>query len=60
MKTLKSWKGRENINGTHFKLLRCSTNLDGPTENFKDTDREIVNKLNENNLFNDWFSNISA
>ncbi|HET9952955.1 MAG TPA: hypothetical protein VFQ61_00555 [Polyangiaceae bacterium] len=30
----------------HFRLLRCSTNLSGPTENFRETDREIVNALN--------------
>ena len=29
--------------GTEFNLLRCSTNLDGPTENFTKTDQEIVN-----------------
>lgn len=31
-----------------FRLLRCSTNLDGPTEGFRATDWEIVNALNEN------------
>lgn len=31
----------------HFHLLRCSTNLSGPTENFCATDRLIVNALNE-------------
>ncbi len=30
----------------HFRLLRCSTNLDGPTENFRATDRHIVDALN--------------
>jgi hypothetical protein len=30
-----------------FHLLRCSTNLSGPTENFCVTDRFIVNALNE-------------
>jgi hypothetical protein len=29
-----------------FRLLRCSTNLSGPTENFCETDRAIVNALN--------------
>lgn len=29
-----------------FHLLRCSTNLAGPTENFRATDREIVDALN--------------
>ena len=31
----------------HFRLLRCSTNLSGPTENFCASDRRIVNSLNE-------------
>ena len=30
----------------HFHLLRCSTNLSGPTENFRATDRYIVDALN--------------
>ena len=30
----------------HFKLLRCSTNLTGPTDNFRPTDTHIVNKIN--------------
>lgn len=30
----------------HFQLLRCSSNLGGPTENFRETDREIVSLLN--------------
>ncbi len=29
-----------------FNLLRCSSNLDGPTENFRETDREVVDKVN--------------
>lgn len=29
-----------------FKLLRCSTNLDGPTDNLRYTDHEIIDKLN--------------
>lgn len=29
-----------------FNLLRCSTNFDGPTENCKNTDDEILTKLN--------------
>ncbi|MEZ4410113.1 MAG: hypothetical protein R3A52_27095 [Polyangiales bacterium] len=29
----------------HFRLLRCSTNLSGPTENFRATDRAIVDAL---------------
>ncbi|MEU7093284.1 hypothetical protein [Kitasatospora aureofaciens] len=30
----------------HFRLLRCSTNLSGPTENFGPTDTQIVDALN--------------
>jgi hypothetical protein len=29
-----------------FNLLRCSTNLDGPTDNFRNTDNEIIEKVN--------------
>lgn len=32
--------------GLHFRLLRCSTNLSGPTEGFRPTDTEIVDALN--------------
>ncbi|MFJ6609301.1 hypothetical protein ACIQPT_03390 [Streptomyces sp. NPDC091289] len=32
--------------GLHFRLLRCSTNFDGPTESFRPTDTEIVESLN--------------
>ncbi|MEV7278774.1 hypothetical protein [Streptomyces sp. NPDC093111] len=30
----------------HFRLLRCSTNLSGPTEGFRPTDSHIVEALN--------------
>ncbi|MBK7538684.1 MAG: hypothetical protein IPI49_25615 [Myxococcales bacterium] len=30
----------------HFRLLRCSTNLSGPTENFRANDRQLVDALN--------------
>ncbi|MGW1843800.1 hypothetical protein [Streptomyces sp. NPDC001966] len=30
----------------HFRLLRCSTNLSGPTENFRPTDTHVVEALN--------------
>lgn len=30
----------------HFNLLRCSTNLEGPTDNFRDTDNYIIQKVN--------------
>lgn len=29
-----------------FNLLRCSTNLDGPTDNLRSTDNKILNKIN--------------
>lgn len=37
--------------GLHFRLLRCSTNLSGPTENFSETDRRIVDALNQEAAF---------
>ena len=33
--------------GLHFRLLRCSTNLSGPTDDFRATDRHIVDALNQ-------------
>lgn len=41
--------------GFRFKLLRCSTNFDGPTDNFRQTDVEIIEKVNETakEFFND-------
>lgn len=33
--------------GLHFHLLRCSTNLSGPTDDFRATDRHIVDALNQ-------------
>jgi hypothetical protein len=38
---------REHGDELRFHLLRCSTNLSGPTENFCATDWQIVNALNE-------------
>lgn len=35
----------------HFHLLRCSTNLSGPTENFRVSDSHIVNALNQEAAF---------
>ncbi len=29
-----------------FNLLRCSSNLDGPTENFRITDQSVINSVN--------------
>lgn len=34
-------------NDLHFNLLRCSSNLDGPTENFRIVDHVILYKTNE-------------
>ena len=36
--------GNEILN---FRLLRCSSNLTGPTDNFRATDHTIINTLNE-------------
>ena len=33
--------------GLHFRLLRCSTNLSGPTDNFRSTDWHVVDALNQ-------------
>jgi hypothetical protein len=38
---------RKEPDGLHFRLLRCSTNLAGPTDNFRATDRHIVDALNQ-------------
>lgn len=46
----------QDINGDiHFRLLRCSTNLSGPTDNFRACDIHIVNSLNHeaSNLFDE-------
>ncbi|MEO7327800.1 MAG: hypothetical protein ABI193_04440, partial [Minicystis sp.] len=37
---------REDGEGLHFRLLRCSTNLSGPTESFRESDSCIVDALN--------------
>ncbi len=34
-------------NSLEFNLLRCSSNLAGPTDNFRPTDINVVNKINE-------------
>lgn len=38
---------RKQRDALHFRLLRCSTNLSGPTDNFRSTDRHIVDALNQ-------------
>ncbi len=43
----------ESESGTKFNLLRCSSNLNGPTDNFRATDRLVVNKVN--NVVADYF-----
>ncbi|TRX37454.1 hypothetical protein FNW52_05690 [Flavobacterium sp. ZT3R18] len=37
----------DNCETLHFHLLRCSSNFTGPTDNLRQTDRFIINKLNE-------------
>ncbi|XWV26750.1 hypothetical protein QJ857_gp0304 [Tupanvirus soda lake] len=43
----------EEVNGYKmFNLLRCSSNFEGPTDNFRSTDLEIISKVNQcNQLF---------
>lgn len=48
----------EEANDIHFKLLRCSSNLSGPTENLKPIDRIILKKINDITPF--YFSNSSV
>ncbi|WP_437810113.1 hypothetical protein [Sorangium sp. So ce1078] len=38
---------RKQQDALFFRLLRCSTNLSGPTDNFRSTDRHIVDALNQ-------------
>jgi hypothetical protein len=40
-------KVEENNDSTYFHLLRCSTNLNGPTDNFRDTDIKIIGEVND-------------
>lgn len=40
-------KVEQKDDGIHYNLLRCSSNLDGPTDNFRNTDINIINKINE-------------
>ena len=37
----------EGVHGTEFRLMRCSTNLKGPTENIRSSDHEIITRVNE-------------
>jgi hypothetical protein len=38
---------RNERNALYFRLLRCSTNLAGPTDNVRSTDRHVVDALNQ-------------
>lgn len=37
----------ENHEMLHYRLLRCSSNFSGPTDNFRETDHKIVQVMNE-------------
>jgi hypothetical protein len=37
----------EDADALHFRLLRCSSNLQGPTDNFAAVDRDILARTNE-------------
>jgi hypothetical protein len=37
---------KEQNDQLHFNLLRCSSNLSGPTDNFRTTDQQIITTLN--------------
>lgn len=39
---------KEKDNEVEFKLLRCSTNLDGPTDNLREADKYVIGKVNTN------------
>lgn len=38
---------RQEAEDFHFHLLRCSSNLSGPTDNLRATDREIIQAINQ-------------
>lgn len=40
-------KVEEKNDGITYNLLRCSSNLDGPTDNFSDIDNEIISQAND-------------
>lgn len=48
-------KVKEIENDVYFKLLRCSSNFDGPTDNLRDIDNEILIKVND--FASDYFNN---
>lgn len=37
--------------GLNFNLLRCSTNFEGPSDNFRDTDKQVIDKINNINEY---------
>jgi hypothetical protein len=46
---LTSVSKEESVDGKealHYRLLRCSSNLSGPTDNFRSTDHEIMDAIN--------------
>lgn len=43
----------KNDDSLEFNLLRCSTNLEGPTENFRETDHQLIGTVN--NLARSFF-----
>jgi len=43
----------QNQNEIKFKLLRCSSNLNGPTDNFREPDLEVIDTVN--NVVADFF-----
>lgn len=47
IETLPAIQRNTENNEIKFKLLRCSSNLNGPTDNFRKTDNEIINQVNE-------------
>lgn len=46
----------KNENEIKFRLLRCSSNLNGPTDNFRKTDNEIIELVN--NISKYFFENV--
>lgn len=48
-------KNNDSLATVEFQMLRCSTNFEGPTEQFKDIDNYILANLN--NIANMYFSN---
>ncbi|WP_196888187.1 hypothetical protein [Aureivirga sp. CE67] len=47
MTDVKKEESDENGEILHYHLLRCSSNLTGPTDNFRNSDRKIIKRLND-------------